>query len=301
MADFARKIQVRQIPGPECTACLGRLVRATLDGCASGGELPGGLLEAMDRIVADGLANQETPAVIATRFLALARQRSGVDDPFEAKKEHDFATAAQAAQALGDLPDTLEARVKAAILGNAFDHFFVADQQSIWGRGLGLELAVNDLAEAEKHLSPGALVAILADNCGEQSFDRLLVEHLERRGCRVAYVVKSGPAQNDLCLDDLRRTGQGHGLGMVVGSSTEQVGLDPSDTPDELARFLDACDLVIAKGMGHFETMGPQAGLWPGGRVRWPVLMLFLAKCAPVAGSLSLEKGSGVARFIQPG
>ena len=292
---------MRQIPGPECTACLNRLVAATLDGCSQEGPAPGEFAKDMGKIVAHGLAARETPAVIATRFLALARQHSGVDDPFAAKKDHDFAAAAKAAAALGELPDTLAARVRAAILGNAFDHFFIANQAEIWGRGLDLDMGVDDLAMAEELLAPGALVAILSDNCGEQSFDRFLVEHLEGRGCRVAYVVKSGPAQNDLTLDDLRRMGQGHGLGMVIGSGTEQVGLDPTDTPDELGRFLDACDLVIAKGMGHFETMGPQAGLWPGGKVRWPLLILFLAKCEPVARSLGLEPGQGVARFIPAG
>lgn len=292
---------MRQIPGPECTACLNRLVRATLEGCSPNGTQPAKLAKDMDKIVADGLAAAETPAVIATRFLALARRHSGIDDPFAVKKDHDFAAAAKAAEALGDLPDTLAARVRAAILGNAFDHFFIANQAEIWGRGLDLDMGVDDLEQAEKHLEPGSLVAILSDNCGEQYFDRFLVEYLEGRGCRVAYVVKSGPAQNDLTLDDLRAKRQGHGLGMVIGSGTEQVGLDPGDTPEALGRFLDACDLVIAKGMGHFETMGPQAGLWPGGKVRWPLLMLFLAKCEPVARSLGLEPGQGVARYIQAG
>jgi uncharacterized protein with ATP-grasp and redox domains len=47
--------------------------------------------------------------------------------------------------------------------------------------------------------------------------------------------------------------------------------------------------------MGHFETLRRVAGLEDGVKPPWPILFLFLVKCPPVARSLGLEMGKGVA------
>lgn len=303
MAQPAAAFPVSFIPGPECAPCLDGLARAVLAGCGllPGAAKTGPLAARLDEVVADGLARGHSPALIASRFLALARQESGVDDPFAAKKCQDMAAARRAAAGLGPLPASLAAVARAAILGNALDHFTGPGQDGPWRGGLGrLSLGVDDLAQAEALLRPGALVAILADNCGEQAFDRPLVGHLLGRGCQVVYVVKSAPAQNDLTLDDLRRAGEDYGLGRIVGTGSAQVGLDPRDVSAEIGALLARADLVIAKGMGHYETLRPAAGLWPHGGPPRPLLLLFLAKCAPVARSLDLAPGQGVALLIPP-
>ena len=288
------------IPGEQCVRCLQGLIEATVTGCGLEGEARVSLAAEMAAYSEQCLAQGKAPALIASGFFALARERTGVGDPFTRKKAADFAAAREAVQGLGPLPDSFAARSRAAIMGNAIDHFFLADTGRLWSEGSGLELARDDLASAEGCLRPGGEVVLLADNCGEQSFDRMLVEHLLARGCQVSYVVKAGTAQNDLTLADLRAQGEEHGLGRVLDWSPGAVGLDPEGVPPRLAELLARADLVIAKGMGHYETLALGGGMLARGRAPWPLLLLFLAKCSVIAASLDIPQGQGVALYLPP-
>lgn len=281
------------IPGPECPACLERLRVDALDGCGLNGPARKSLGDRIAAVIAEGLGAGTAPALVATRFLALASLETGVADPFAALKAQGFAEGRRAFAALDPVPDDFAARCRAAVVGNAADHPCVAQAGALWRPGARLTLAIDDLAAAEARLGPGARVVILADNCGEQCFDRLLCGHLMDRGCRVTYVVKSGPVQNDLTMGDLVAAGEDHGLGELAETGTAQVGLDPGGVAAHLAELLHAADLVIAKGMGHYETLRGLAQASP-----WPLLLLFVAKCGPVARSLGVEPGQGVARFV---
>ncbi len=76
------------------------------------------------------------------------------------------------------------------------------------------------------------------------------------------------------------------------------MGLDPQAAPEELKALLARADLVVAKGMGHFETLGLARGLLAMGRAPWPLLLLFLAKCEAVARRAGVAPGQGVALFL---
>lgn len=292
------KSKPEQTPGAECPTCLERLAQQTLAGLDLEPGDEAALREEINAITQRGLARGEAPAFIASEFFAWARERTHGMDPFVAKKAADFAAAREAVARLGPAPNTFAARAKLAILGNALDHFFLAEVDRLWERGTGLELGRDDLALAETCLSPGARVVILADNCGEQAFDRMLAQHLLGRGCEVHYVVKAGPVQNDLSLADLNAANENFGLGQVQGIAPPAVGLDPAAAPEELRDLLAGADLVVAKGMGHFETLGLARGMLAAGEAPWPLLLLFLAKCAAVARRAGVEKGQGVALFL---
>lgn len=289
---------MNHIPGKECPACLERLAEQALNGLGLEHDQEAELRKGMGRITARGLARGEAPAFIASEFFAYARKHTNGADPFAKKKRADFAAAREAAQRLGHAPDTFAARARLAVMGNALDHFFLADTSRLWEQGSGLELGRDDLSPAEALLKPGARVVILADNCGEQAFDRMLASHLLGRGCEVHYVVKAGPVQNDLSLPDLEAAGENFGLGTVRGIAPAAVGLDPAAVPDELRELLAGAALVVAKGMGHFETLALGRDMLAAGRAPWPLLMLFLAKCDGVARRAGVEKGQGVALFL---
>ena len=287
-----------RIPGQECPACLERLAEQALNGLGLEHAQEAELRKGMGRITARGLAQDQAPAFIASEFFAYVRERTNGADPFAAKKAADFAAAREAASRLGQAPDTFAARARMAVLGNALDHFFLADTSRLWEQGSGLELGRDDLSLAEALLTPGARVVILADNCGEQAFDRMLASHLLGRGCEVHYVVKAGPVQNDLSLADLNAAGENYGLGTVQGIAPPAVGLDPAAAPEELCDLLAGAALVVAKGMGHFETLALGRDMLAAGRAPWPLLMLFLAKCDGVARWAGVRKGQGVALFL---
>jgi uncharacterized protein with ATP-grasp and redox domains len=128
---------------------------------------------------------------------------------------------------------------------------------------------------------PPGLILYLADNAGEQFFDRPLVSSLRRRGWRVVYAVKAGPIQNDLTLADLEASGLRDALEPVVDTGARTVGLELHGVSPGFRELYGAARLIVAKGMGHFETMS---------RLSDPrVWFLLQAKCNPVARALGVN------------
>ncbi|MCF8066235.1 MAG: hypothetical protein K9K36_13385, partial [Desulfarculaceae bacterium] len=128
------------IPSGECHACLERLGEQALAGLLLEPAELAELRLGIGRITRRGLAQGEAPAFIASEFFAYVRQRTNGADPFAAKKTADFAAARQASARLEGAPDTFAVRARLAVLGNALDHFFLADTNRLWEQGGGLEL-----------------------------------------------------------------------------------------------------------------------------------------------------------------
>ena len=120
----------------------------------------------------------------------------------------------------------------------------------------GLSSGSPDLPDFRQDLAgPPGLLLYLADNAGEQFFDRPLVSFLRRQGWQVLYVVKGGPIQNDLTREDLQASGLDRLLEPVVDTGACTVGLDLAAVSPGFHGLYDTAQLILAKGMGHFETM----------------------------------------------
>jgi hypothetical protein len=128
----------------------------------------------------------------------------------------------------------------------------------------------------------------LADNAGEAFFDLPLFQRIRSFIGESYYVVKGGPAQNDLTLKDLRHSGLESRFGQVITHGLDSVGLDVQKLNEGFKELYQSASLILAKGMGHFETLC---------RVeqRDRTLFLLRAKCVPVATSLGVQKGDYVA------
>ena len=145
-----------------------------------------------------------------------------------------------------------------------------------------VEFAKAAVADFRQALAgPPGLLLYLADNAGEQFFDRPLVSGLRRRGWRVVYAVKGGAIQNDLTLADLTASGLRNVLEPVVDTGACTVGLELDGISPAFGELYATADIILAKGMGHFETMSHL------GDPR--VWFLLQAKCAPVAQALGVE------------
>ena len=101
-------------------------------------------------------------------------------------------------------------------------------------------------------------------------------------------MVKESPVQNDVTIDDLRRAGLDGELGKVITTGLATPGVIYEAASIEFRREFEAADLVLAKGMGHWEglTELPAKG---------KVLHCSMAKCKPVADSMGVPLNSFVA------
>lgn len=276
---------------PECRACLERLVDL-----AVGLATPDPVLQDRARqqalaIVAADFHPEAISAVIANRFHRAIMEITGNQDPFLSRKQAETAKlSALFHRIVPSYNDDLESRLKLAAVGNAIDFFRDEGEvnRDIQSR---VEFAVDHLLQFREMLDglPG-LILYLADNAGEQFFDAPLVSHLRRRGRQVLYVVKPEPIQNDVTRADLIASGLAADLEPIVDTGARTVGLVLSEAGPDFRALYDAADLIIAKGMGHFETMS---------RLSDPRLFFLMqAKCGPVARAWGAAQGSFI--FGQP-
>lgn len=271
----------------ECRACLIRLVDLTV-GLAT----PDVDLRQAARTAALGIIDQEftpgaIPALIANRFHRAIQKIAGNPDPFRGRKEAETAFLESHFRAVEPrFADTLESLLKLAVLGNAVD-FFRSEGEVAREFYQEMTFAVFHLKAFEDRLSAGSgLLLYLADNAGEQHFDLPLIRHLRGRGCQVFYVVKGGPIQNDLTRADLEASGLHLSLEPVLETGARTVGLVLAETSPAFQEAFRRARLIVAKGMGHFETLSQL----PDPRL----FFLLQAKCRPVAQTLGLPQGSFV-------
>ena len=214
---------------------------------------------------------------------------TGNPDPFSARKAAETAMLKRMqARIASNYDDDLDSLLRLAVVGNAID-FFRGEEEVTREILSQVSLTKADLEPFRRLLaeSQGPLL-YLADNAGEQFFDLPLVRHLRKLGREVIYVVKAGPIQNDLTRADLAASGLAEALEPVMDTGARTVGLELEKVSPEFRELWENAALILAKGMGHFETMS---------QIQDPRLFFLLqAKCTPVAQSLGVPRGAFVLR-----
>ncbi len=268
---------------PECYPCLSRLVALTVELASPDPAVQRQASQAARQVLDREFGPEAIPAAIANQCLRLIQQISGNADPFAGRKAAATAFAARILPRLAPAyGDDLEALLRLAAVGNAFDFF--RDEAEVSREMLNpVEFGVSHLADFRRELAgPPALLLYLADNAGEQFFDLPLVARLRQKGWQVVYIVKGGPIQNDLSREDLAASGLTEALEPVADTGARTVGLELSQASPEFQELYASARIILAKGMGHFETMSHlhDPRLW----------FLLQAKCGPVARSLGVER-----------
>jgi len=133
-----------------------------------------------------------------------------------------------------------------------------------------------ELAELEALLDSHAEVEMMA-----------LVKWM-KQFAQVIYVVKPSPVQDDLTLEDVRRSGLESEFGKVISTGIASPGIVFSLASAQFKREFESADLIFAKGMGHYEALSelPAEGKF---------FYCLKAKCQPVADSLGVPLNSYVA------
>jgi damage-control phosphatase, subfamily I len=267
---------------PECYPCLERLLGLAVELATPAPEIRRQALNSARRLLDQEFGPDAIPAAIANLMLPAIYRSSGNPDPFAARKAGATALAARMYQRLAPAyGDDLESLLRLAAAGNALD-FFREEAEAAREMLARVEFGAKSVSDFRQELAgPPGLILYLADNAGEQFFDRPLVSSLRRRGWRVLYAVKAGPIQNDLTLEDLEASGLREALEPVVDTGARTVGLELHGVSPGFRELYDAARLIVAKGMGHFETMSHL------GDPR--VWFLLQAKCGPVAQALGVN------------
>ena len=243
------------------------------------------------------------PAVLGTKRDRIIREITGNPDPYKEKKHLSNKKALEVlplAKSIVSKESSSEQRFRkaclAAIVGNIMEFdlpdnpFNFSDLEQLILQAEA-DLAIDDMAEVFEMAKNAKSVLYLTDNAGEIALDTLLVEELKNLGAHVTVAVKEAPILNDALLEDAEAVGMDKIADRILTTGSDSVGLFPEECSEEFLELYNSVDFVIAKGMGHAETLT---------ELELPVshALLLRSKCSTVAGHFGVLTGKNIAKIL---
>lgn len=243
------------------------------------------------------------PAVLGTKRDLLIREITGNPDPYKEKKQLSNKKALEVlplAKSIVSKETSPELRFRkaclAAIVGNIMEFdlpdnpfkFSDLEQLSLQAEA---DLAIDDISELFERAKNAKTVLYLTDNAGEVALDTLLVQELKNLGAHVTVAVKEAPILNDALLEDAEAVGMDKIADRVMTTGSDSVGLFPEECSKEFLELYNSVDFVVAKGMGHAETLTEL-------ELPVPHALLLRSKCSTVAGHFGVPTGKNIAKIL---
>ncbi|MCX7966476.1 MAG: ARMT1-like domain-containing protein [Syntrophorhabdaceae bacterium] len=240
------------------------------------------------RLIDETFDENVTPPYIANKIFSLIKEKTNVLDPYREKKDKELSIARKATQAYYDhFGKDLEGVLKFSALGNSTDTFLDTVESDF------LKLhKIEFYAELEKIdeeiNKQDRDVLFLGDNVFDFLFDMKLIRFLEDKGKKVFYAVKEAPIQNDLSMVDVFKYQFDRIFSNIISTGNDRVGIEKKDTRGRIKEFWDGDAIIIAKGMGNYETISE----FKDGR---KVIHIMKVKCSAVSEAISHPEGTYVA------
>ena len=243
------------------------------------------------------------PAILGTKRDRIIKDITGNSDPYAKKKQRSNRKAMAVlpvAKKLVEKEASMETRFRKAcmcsIVGNIIEfdipeHRFEFEDIEKLIQEAEEQLAIDEVSEIFKLAKRAKQILYLADNAGEIAFDTLLVRELKRLGPHVTVAVKGKPILNDATMQDAEYVKMHEIAGDVITNGTDTVGLILEECSKNFLDLYSSADLVVAKGMGHAETVTELD-------LTRPHALLFRTKCKPVAKFFDTTKDKNVAKLL---
>ena len=289
---------------PRCAPCI--LYRGCMEAKRAGAsqQVQFEVMKALLDFLSEEFTPDAVPAVLGTKRDRIVKRLTGNPDPYrEAKLESDrrgleiLPLARRLIEGEGTQKGRFRRACLCSIVGNVMEF-------DVLGHDFGYEgvkaaildaernLAIDDIPTLYEVAESAVNVMLLTDNAGEIALDIPLVEELKRLGARVTVAVKGGPALNDATMDDAVLVGVDRVADEVITTGTDTVGLILEECPQEFLDVYHSADLIIAKGMGHLETLTEY-------KLHAPHAFLLHTKCETVAEYLGVDVKKNVVKVLQ--
>ncbi len=284
---------------PECVPCL--LNRVLFQSYLPNNGREAESVEAALKTYAEVISEEPNSARMAAFVHKSSYDALGVKDPYHELKVRADDTAWRYYERINKYIDTSDdpfrSAVKIAILGNIMDFGAGIAIESpeefdgIFESLLEMELTIDDTERMMELIKNAGTIIYIFDNCGEVVLDLPLIDQLRILGKRVVGVVRGEPILNDVTLEDARRVELDDHLDIILTTGGFAIGVDMNKIGEDLRKEMKDADLIIAKGMANFESLGEED-------LKVPIAYLLKTKCRPVASEFDVEVGSNVAKLV---
>ncbi len=276
----------------DCISCKVRQAVDVIGRATDDPSLQERALKEMLRIIA-GLSFDRPPVAVRRDVEIVVKNMLGVNDPYKPHK--DFSNQVgkmlypELKKIVRESDNPLKTAVRLAVTGNIIDFGMFrldeVDEQKIRDTiesAMREPSAVDDSDALVDRIHEADNILYIADNCGEQFFDRVLLEEIPKK--KITMVVRGNPILNDVTLKDAEFAELTE-IVSVIGDGYDAPALILDQcNPEVRKHFLDA-DLVISKGQGNYESLS---------EVEREVFFLLMVKCDMVAEDICCKFGDVV-------
>ncbi|MDP8256280.1 MAG: ARMT1-like domain-containing protein [Candidatus Alcyoniella australis] len=237
------------------------------------------------------------PPYLAKGIQRIMREISGNADPYRREKEHFNALAMEhyprMAKMVERSVDPFDTALRISLAGNIIDVGVGAEIHMLetLDEVLQCELSIDHTQRLRAAIQGEQRLLFLGDNAGETVMDRVFLERIASQ-IEISYAVRGAPVLNDATLEDAQFAGIDR-FARVIDNGSDAPGVILEDCSAEFCREFDKAELIVAKGMGNFETLNDCRDK--------RIFFVFLVKCelvaedigVPVGGKVVVEKPAG--------
>ncbi|MDD3325078.1 MAG: ARMT1-like domain-containing protein [Sulfurospirillaceae bacterium] len=236
-----------------------------------------------------------TPPHNATALYQDIAKYLGVEDLY-AKEKSDASLRAKefipfCESIIANSSNKLLSATKTAVAGNVIDLAAVMmyDLQEELEKIYHMDFAIDDFKELEDRLGSSKTLVYLADNAGEEIFDKIYIQVLHQLFPKmdVFYFVRGKPIINDLTCKDALSSKMDE-VATIVNSGVPTPGLALELMSQEASDIFYKADCIISKGMGNYECLGEDNP--------FPIFFLLKIKCQVVANTIGGQLGDIVCK-----
>ena len=232
----------------------------------------------------------ETPPSVAQEVYEYLAKEAGVCDPLESIKQESIKKALTfvpfVEKKIRQNEDKLLTAIKASVAGNVID-FGAKEQFSLEeeiNKVFCTQFSINDYDKLLKEIERHDQILFLADNAGENVFDKILIKIITRlyENKQIIYATRGKPIINDITTKEALQIGIDK-FATVMSSGVPTPGLELSKASEAFQEVFNKAPLIISKGMGNYECLEHLKDK--------RIFFLFKVKCNVVANSIAKEVG----------
>ncbi len=288
----------------ECAHCLLERAINQIKLATDDPDLQMRVVEAITKFLGENFSGEAVPSHIGTDRDLIVQKLTG-KDPYESLKRMSNEMALSILPELQVLIEEKEdfneqfrtaALIAAAANAIEFDvtgrEFSLTELRTII-ENVEADLFIDHLDQFKELCKSVNEVLYLMDNAGEIVLDMLLIKEIKRLGPRVIAVVRGGPVLNDATMIDAEEIGLADCADEVLDTGAPAIGVNLERNSEEFKELFHTAELIVAKGMGNFESM---TEFEPA----CPIVHILRTKCNPVAEEIGVPKNKNVILMRMP-